>query len=402
MKKSDYEKRGVSADKEDVHAAIKNIDKGIFPQAFCKIIPDMFASDEKFCNIVHADGAGTKTALAYIYWKETGDISVWKDVVQDSIVMNLDDMICVGAVNVPLLLSGTIGRNKYLIPGEVTSAIINGTEEFLEKMRNLGIEMYSTGGETADLGDLVRTIVIDNTLSCRMPREAVINVDIQAGDIIVGLASFGQASYEDKYNGGMGSNGLTSSRHDIFHKKYIKKYPETFDPILLKECPELVYRGNYQVTDKIPSVYFENHKYHASSNVGKLVLSPTRTYAPILKEILHILGKECIHGVIHCSGGGQTKVMKFVENMHVVKNNLFSMPPLFELIEKETGTERKEMYKTFNMGHRMELYVPSIETAQIIIDIAKMFNVEGKIIGHVEAHKEKKLTIQDNQGEFIY
>ncbi len=411
---SDYEKRGVSSEKEDVHNAIKNIDKGIFPNAFCKIIPDMFADDPKYCNIVHADGAGTKTSLAYLYWKETGDLSVWKGVVQDSIVMNLDDLICVGAVNVRLLLSSTIGRNKHLIPGEVTATIINGAEEFCQKMRNLGIEIYTTGGETADLGDLVRTIVIDNTLSCRMKQSDIINVNIQPGDLIVGLASFGKASYEDEYNGGMGSNGLTNSRHDIFNKKYIEKYPESFDPILLEKCPELVYRGKYRLGWGIPLAYHMNDPYEKyletlkenMMTIGKLVLSPTRTYAPIIKEMLNKkYGYPTINGIIHCSGGGQTKVMKFVENVHVIKDNLFPTPPLFKIIKdagEYHGEKMKEMYSSFNMGHRMEVYVPSQELAEWIIDIAKSFNIDAQIIGCVEAYEGKKLTIKTEHGEFVY
>lgn len=403
---SNYDKRGVSSDKEDVHAAIQNIDKGIFPKAFCKIIPDMLAGDENFCNINHADGAGTKTSLAYIYWKETTDLSVWKGVAQDSIVMNLDDLICVGATKVNMLLAGTIGRNKKLISGEVIAAVINGTEEFLQKMRDLGIKIYGTGGETADVGDLVRTITIDNTLICRMNKSDVINMNIQPGDLIVGLASFGQATYEDEYNGGMGSNGLTNSRHDIFCKKYIEKYPESFDPILLKECPELVYKGRNEVIYKIPNEIWKNAgPYHKPLNVGKLILSPTRTYAPIIKQVLDSMGHDQINGIIHCSGGGQTKVMNFVDDVHIIKDDLFSMPPLFELIREEGGyhaERRKEMYKSFNMGHRMELYVPSLSIAEKIIAISKIFNVEAKIIGHVESYEGKRLTIKDSWGEFVY
>lgn len=397
--KDKYGQRGVSSDKEDVHAAIKNIDKGIFPNAFCKIIPDMFGGDEKFCNIIHADGAGTKTSLAYLYWKETGDLSVWKGIAQDSIVMNTDDLICVGALNVPLLLSGTIGRNKNLIPGEVLATIINGTEEFLQEMRNLGIEIYSTGGETADVGDLVRTIVIDNTLSCRMARHEVINMRIQPHDLIIGLESFGQATYENTYNGGMGSNGLTSARHDIFSKGYIKKYPETFDPSTNKK---VIYCGPYKVTDKVPSKFFSNHPWEIPENIGKLVLSPTRTYAPIIKQVLKTIHWSTLHGIVHCSGGGQTKVLHFANDVHIIKDNLFTIPPLFQMIQEESKTPWKEMYKVFNMGHRMELYVHSQETAKEIIDIAQSFNVDAKIIGHVEVYEGKKLTIKSEYGEFIY
>lgn len=397
---SNYEKRGVSSDKEDVHAAIKNIDKGIFPNAFCKIIPDMFAGDKEYCNIVHADGAGTKTALAYLYWKETGDLSVWKGVVQDSIVMNLDDLICVGAIDVPLLLSGTIGRNKHLIPAEVIAEIINGTEEFLERMRNLGIEIYSTGGETADLGDLVRTIVIDNTLSCRMRQQDVINMNIQPGDVIVGLSSFGQATYEDEYNGGMGSNGLTSARHDMFSKWYMETYPEAFDP---NTDPKFIYCGPHLVDDEVPSKYFMKDGYKTPKNIGKLVLSPTRTYAPIIRELFNErYGYPTINGIIHCSGGAQTKVLHFANNVHIIKNNMFTTPPLFQMIQEASKTSWEEMYKVFNMGHRMELYVPTKEIADVIIGIAHSFNVQAQIIGHVKAHEGKKLTIISEFGEFVY
>lgn len=399
--KSNYEKRGVSADKKDVHAAIKNVDKGIFPRAFAKVIPDLFGGDPNWCNILHADGAGTKTSLAYLYWKETGDLSVWRGVVQDSIVMNLDDMIAVGATDVPIILSGTIGRNKYLIPGEVIDEIINGTEEFLQKMRDLGINIVSNGGETADIGDLVRTIVIDNTLATRMPRKDVISIDIQPGDFIVGLSSIGQATYEDAYNGGMGSNGLTGSRHDVFFKDYIQKYPETFDPILLETCPDLVYKGRYDVIDNVTKVYGDV----GGLDVGKLVLSPTRTYAPIIKKVLDTVSRDEIGGIIHCSGGGQTKVLHFAENVHIIKDNLFPMPPLFELI-RECGDyhadRRKEMYQNFNMGHRMELYVHNKEDAYVIVGAANLFGVDAKIIGRVEASDTKKLTIKDDWGEFVY
>ncbi len=399
---SDYEKRGVSSDKGDVHKAIQHVDKGIFPKAFCKILPDLFGNDKKFCSIIHADGAGTKTSLAYIYWKETGDLSVWKGVAQDSAVMNLDDLICTGATKVPLILSGTIGRNKYLIPGEVISTIINGTEEFLQKMRDLGINIQSGGGETADVGDLVRTIIIDNTITCRMPREKVISIEIQPGDVIVGLASFGQASYESHYNSGMGSNGLTNSRHDMFSKEYIEKYPESFDPILLKECPELVYRGNNEILYKIPNDIWNNSPYHKPLNVGKLVLSPTRTYAPIIQQVVNNFKPGRIHGIIHCSGGGQTKVMNHINDVHIIKNNLFNLPPVFQMIKENYANHLQEMYKSFNMGHRMEIYVPSEKDASLIIEIAKSFNVEAQIIGHVEAATEKKLTIKSELGEFTY
>jgi len=404
---NNYGKRGVSSDKEDVHKAIQNVDKGIFPNAFCKIMPDMLGGNPAYCNIIHADGAGTKTALAYLYWKEIGDLSVWKGIVQDSIVMNLDDIISVGAIDIPMLLSGTIGRNKGLIPSEVIAAIINGTEEFLEKMRKFGIEIYSTGGETADIGDLVRTIVIDNTLTCRMPQSDVISINIKSGDLIVGLASFGQASYETEYNGGMGSNGLTSARHDVFCKKYISKYPETFDPMLLKTCPELVYKGRNEVTYKIPNSIWKNVRnrntmYYKPVNIGKLVLSPTRTYAPIIKQILGTIDRTTLDGIIHCSGGGQTKVMNFVENLHIIKDNMFSLPPLFQLIQEESQTSWEEMYKVFNMGHRMELYIQSEKTAETIIEIAKTFNVEAQIVGHVETAQQKRLTIKSKNGEFIY
>jgi len=393
-----YSKRGVSSDKEDVHAAIKNIDKGIFPNAFCKIMSD---DDEKFCNIIHADGAGTKTSLAYLYWKETGDLSVWKGVAQDSIVMNMDDLLCVGAVYAPLIISQTIGRNKHLIPSEVISAIINGTEEFLEKMRGFGINIKSGGGETADVGDLVRTVIIDNTITCRMPRHDIFSVNIPAGDLIVGLASFGQASYEDEYNGGMGSNGLTSARHDVFCGDYIKKYPETFDPNTDKK---FIYCGPHKVHYMVPSKWFRQNTYgyKRPKNVGKLVLSPTRTYAPIIKKVINIIRHEDIHGIIHCSGGGQTKVMKFVDNVHIIKDDLFSTLPLFRMIQAESQTPWQEMYKVFNMGHRKELYVPTQKIADQIIEVAHSFNVEAQIIGHVESYKGKKLTIKTEHGEFVY
>ncbi len=409
---SNYEKRGVSSDKKEVHAAIQNIDKGIFPRAFCKIIPDLLGGDPNYCNIMHADGAGTKSSLAYLYWKETGDMSVWKGIAQDSIVMNLDDLACIGAINAPILLSSTIGRNKHLIPGEVISAIINGAEEFCKKMQNLGVEIYVTGGETADVGDLVRTIIVDNTMTCRMPRKDVISNDIRPGDIIVGLSSTGKSSYEDEYNGGMGSNGLTGSRHDVFHQEYIKKYPETFDPILLVQFPELVYKGHYAVDWGIPLAYYIDNPYAIyleplrddMMTVGKLVLSPTRTYAPIIKRILEV-SRQNIGGIIHCSGGGQTKVLNFVDNVHIIKDNLFPIPPLFNLIRNEGGyyNERmREMYQNFNMGHRMEFYVRDEGTTQVIIDTAARFNVDAQIIGRVEACETKKLTIKSEYGEFVY
>lgn len=383
-----YNLRGVSASKDDVHNAIKDIDKGLFPSAFCKIIPDYLGGDSGMCNIMHADGAGTKSSLAYIYWKETGDISVWKGIAQDAIVMNIDDLLCVGATE-NILLSSTIGRNKNLIPGEVISAIINGTEEFLQELREMGIGIYSTGGETADVGDLVRTIIVDSTVIARMKRKDVIsNHNIQHGDVIVGLSSFGQASYEKDYNGGIGSNGLTSARHDVFNKIFASKYPESFDG----DIPEdLVYSGKMNLTDaiEVPGV-----------NAGKLVLSPTRTYAPIIKSILANYRSE-IHGMVHCSGGAQTKVLNFIENLHIVKNNLFEIPPLFKLIQEQSGTEWKEMYKVFNMGHRMEIYVPE-KIAEAIIQNSKEFNVDAKIIGYCEKNTSNSLTITSEFGEFFY
>lgn len=386
--KERYLQRGVSASKEDVHNAIKKIDKGLYPKAFCKIIPDFLTGSEDHCVVMHADGAGTKSSLAYAYWKETGDISVWKGIAQDALIMNIDDLLCVGAVD-HILLSSTIGRNKNLIPGEVLSEIINGTEEILEDLRNLGIGIYSTGGETADVGDLVRTIIVDSTVTCRMKRSDVINnANIKVGNVIVGLASFGKATYEKEYNGGMGSNGLTSARHDVFNKKVAKKYPETFDNSVPSE---LVYSGKYNLTDTIEGVEI---------NVGKLVLSPTRTYAPIIKKILE-KHKNKIDGMVHCSGGAQTKILHFVDDLHIVKDNLFEVPPLFKLIKEESGTDWKEMYKVFNMGHRMELYVDE-SIANDIISISKSFNVDAKIIGRVESKGEKKLTIQSEFGEFIY
>lgn len=380
--------RGVSAAKEDVHNAIKNIDKGIFPQAFCKIIPDILGGDPEYCNIMHADGAGTKSSLAYTYWKETGDLSVWKGIAQDALIMNTDDLLCVGAVD-NILVSSTIGRNKMLVPGEVISAIINGTDELLANMREMGIGIYATGGETADVGDLVRTIIVDSTVTCRMKRSDVINnANIRPGDVIVGLASFGQATYEDRYNGGMGSNGLTSARHDVFSKYIARKYPESYDHAVPEE---LVYSGSYELTDTIPDV---------PVNVGQLVLSPTRTYAPVIKKMLDELRPE-IHGMVHCTGGAQTKVLHFVgNNCRVVKDNMFPVPPLFKLIKEQSGTDWQEMYKVFNMGHRMEIYV-SPETADKVIAISKSFNIDAQVIGHIE-EGQKSLTIKSEFGEFNY
>ena len=386
-----YNQRGVSAGKEDVHNAIKNIDKGIFPKAFCKIIPDILGGDENWCNIMHADGAGTKSSLAYIYWKETGDISVWKGIAQDAIIMNLDDLLCIGATD-NILLSSTIGRNKNLIPGEVIAEIINGTEEILAELRDLGIGIYSTGGETADVGDLVRTIIVDSTVTCRMKREEVIsNENIQDGDVIVGLSSSGKASYEKEYNGGMGSNGLTSARHDVFHKYVAEKYPESYDPSVPYH---LVFSGNKNLSDPI------NIGNDQNITAGKLVLSPTRTYAPVVKKILDKYRSQ-IHGMVHCSGGAQTKVLHFVDNIHVIKNNLFPIPPLFRLIKEQSGTAWEEMYKVFNMGHRMEFYVPN-SVAQQIIDISTEFKIDAQIIGYVEKSAKKQVTIQSEFGEFIY
>ena len=383
-----YMMRGVSAAKEDVHNAIKNIDKGIFPRAFCKIIPDILGGNPEYCNIMHADGAGTKSSLAYTYWKETGDLSVWKGIAQDALIMNTDDLLCVGAVD-NILVSSTIGRNKMLVPGEVISAIINGTDELLASMREMGIGIYATGGETADVGDLVRTIIVDSTVTCRMKRSDVINnANIRPGDVIVGLASFGQATYEDRYNGGMGSNGLTSARHDVFSKYLAKKYPESYDHAVPEE---LVYSGNYNLTDTTPDV---------PVNVGQLVLSPTRTYAPVIKNILDELRPE-IHGMVHCTGGAQTKVLHFVgDNCKVVKDNMFPVPPLFRIIKEQSGTDWQEMYKVFNMGHRMEIYV-SPENADKVIAISKSFNIDAQIVGHIE-EGEKSLTIKSEFGEFKY
>lgn len=386
-----YNQRGVSAGKEDVHNAIKNIDKGLYPKAFCKIIPDILGGDEQWCNIMHADGAGTKSSLAYAYWKETGDVSVWKGIAQDAIIMNIDDLLCVGALD-NILLSSTIGRNKHLIPGEVIAAIINGTEEILAELRELGIGIYSTGGETADVGDLVRTIIVDSTVTCRMKREEVISNDrIQEGDVIVGLASYGQAKYESEYNGGMGSNGLTSARHDVFEKAIATKYPETYDPAVPYE---LVFAGSKSLTEPVD---IGNGQ---SVTAGKLVLSPTRTYAPIIQEILAKYRKQ-IHGMVHCSGGAQTKVLHFIDQHHIVKDNLFPIPPLFKLIQEESGTAWREMYTVFNMGHRMELYVPE-ELAADLIAISESFGVAAQIIGRVEPSATKKVTIRSEKGEFVY
>lgn len=386
--RSRYAKRGVSSGKEEVHAAISRVDKGLFPKAFCKIIPDILGGDPGWCNIMHADGAGTKSSLAYIYWKETGDLSVWKGIAQDAVVMNLDDLLCVG-VTENILLSSTIGRNKNLVPGEVIRALIEGTEEFLARMREAGIGIWSTGGETADVGDLVRTVIVDSTVTARMPRADVIdNANIKAGDVIVGLASYGQTSYEDEYNGGMGSNGLTSARHDVFGHYLAGLYPESFDGSI---PASLVYSGLMRLTDDtaVPGV-----------NAGRLVLSPTRTYAPVIKKVLDTM-RPAIHGMVHCSGGGQTKIMHFIENLHVIKDNLFPVPPLFELIQKSSGTPWEEMYRVFNMGHRMELYVSPGE-AQAIIDIASGFSLDARIIGRCESATGRHLTIRTPFGEFVY
>ena len=385
---SRYNLRGVSSSKEEVHNAIKDIDKGLYPKAFCKIIPDILGGDPDYCNIMHADGAGTKSSLAYIYWRETGDLSVWKGVAQDAVVMNLDDLLCVGAVD-NILLSSTIGRNKNNIPGEVISAIISGTEEFCAELRNIGVNIYSTGGETADVGDLVRTVIIDSTVTCRMKRSEVISADhISAGDVIVGLSSSGKATYEKEYNGGMGSNGLTSARHDVFAKYLATKYPESYDPSVPSE---LVYTGSFNLTDNVDAT---------DLNAGKLVLSPTRTYAPVIQKILEKY-RRAISGMIHCSGGAQTKVLNFIDNLHVIKNNLFDIPPLFKLIQEQSDTPWYEMYKVFNMGHRFELYVKP-EVAEDIISISKSFNVDARIIGEVKAFKGKKVTIKSPYGTFEY
>lgn len=383
-----YDLRGVSASKEDVHNAIKNIDKGIFPSAFCKIIPDVLGNDPEYCNIMHADGAGTKSSLAYIYWKETGDMSVWKGIAQDSVVMNIDDLLCVGATD-GILLSSTIGRNKMLIPGEVIAAIINGTQEFIDEMKDRGVNIISTGGETADVGDLVRTIIVDSTVTCRMRRDHIINnANIKGGDVIVGLASFGQATYEDSYNGGMGSNGLTSARHDVLGKYLASKYPESYDAAVPED---LVYSGSKKLTEKVPGL---------DITVGKLILSPTRTYAPFVKLLLDEMRAK-VDGMIHCTGGAQTKVMNFVNNKHVVKDNMFAIPPLFKMIREESGTDWKEMYKVFNMGHRLEVYV-SPKDAKTVIDMAKSFNIDARVIGHVEDADANRLTISSEFGVFEY
>ena len=383
-----YMLRGVSASKEDVHNAIKNIDKGLYPKAFCKIIPDILGGDPEYCNIMHADGAGTKSSLAYAYWKETGDLSVWKGIAQDALIMNIDDLLCVGAVD-NILVSSTIGRNKNLVPGSVISAIINGTDELLAELREMGVGAYATGGETADVGDLVRTIIVDSTVTCRMKRSDVINnVNIRPGDVIVGLASFGQATYEKEYNGGMGSNGLTSARHDVFGKDIAKKYPETYDHAV---PDELVYSGGLNLTDKVAG---------SPLDAGKLVLSPTRTYAPVVKKLLDALRPQ-IHGMIHCSGGAQTKILHFVENVHVVKDNMFPIPPLFRTIQEQSHTDWKEMYKVFNCGHRFEVYLPK-EYAQQVIDISKSFGIDAQIIGRIEPSDHTHLTIHSEYGTFEY
>jgi len=384
-----YSLRGVSADKTDVHNAIKNVDKGLFPKAFCKIVPDYLSNNSDYCLVMHADGAGTKSSLAYMYWKETGDLSVWKGIAQDALIMNIDDLLCVGAVD-NIMLSSTIGRNKNLIPGEVIKAIIEGTEELILEMSNYGVNIKSTGGETADVGDLVRTIIVDSTVIARIKKTDIIdNARISSGDLIVGLESFGKSNYESQYNGGMGSNGLTSARHDVFNKKLASKYPESFDPMVPYD---LIYSGSYDLNQKIDGVDLD---------AGKLVLSPTRTYAPIIKKILNHFDSSSIHGMIHCSGGAQTKILHFVENLHIIKDNLFQTPTLFEIIKKESGTDWREMYKVFNMGHRMELYVdPNV--ANSIIEISKSFGVDAKIIGKVESNDSKKLSIISDHGTFEY
>lgn len=384
-----YAERGVSASKGDVHSAIKNINKGLFPKAFCKIVPDYLTNDQEYCLVMHADGAGTKSSLAYVYWKETGDLSVWKGIAQDALIMNVDDLLCVGAVN-DIMLSSTIGRNKNLIPAEVISAIINGTEELISELKEFGVNIHSTGGETADVGDLVRTIIVDSTVVARMKRSEVIdNSNIKEGDVIVGLASFGQAKYEKEYNGGMGSNGLTSARHDVFANYLAKEYPESFDSLVPKD---LVYSGTKRINDSV-----ENSPLDA----GKLVLSPTRTYAPIIKKILEKYTSKQIHGMIHCSGGAQTKILHFVDNLHIIKDNMFKTPPLFQLIQQESGTDWKEMYQVFNCGHRMEIYVPE-EIANDIVAISESFGVEAQIIGRVEKSDTKRLTIKSEYGTFEY
>ncbi len=383
-----YRRRGVSADKEDVHAAIKNIDKGLYPQAFCKIMPDVLGGDPDYCNLMHADGAGTKSSLAYLYWRETGDLSVWRGISQDSIVMNLDDLLCVGATQ-GLLHSSTIGRNSRLIPGEVISALINGTDELLEQLRDLGVGIYNTGGETADVGDLVRTVIVDSTVSCRMRRDEVIDAArISAGDVIVGLASFGQATYETAYNGGMGSNGLTSARHDVFAHHYAEKYPESYDDCL---PDDVVYVGSHSLTDRVEGLDID---------YGHLVLAPTRTYAPVLVELLRELRPQ-IHGLIHCTGGAQTKVLHFVEGKKIIKDNLFDLPPLFDTILRDGKTPAKEMYKVFNMGHRMEVYLPEQYAAEVI-DVARHFNIDAQVIGRVEEAAESEVMIESSLGNFEY
>lgn len=388
MSNQRYMLRGVSASKEDVHNAIKNIDKGLYPKAFCKIIPDILGGDPEYCNIMHADGAGTKTSLAYMYWRETGDLSVWKGIAQDSLIMNIDDLICVGAVD-NILVSSTIGRNKMLIPGEVISAIINGTDELMAELREMGIGVYGTGGETADVGDLARTVVVDSTVTCRMKRSEVIdNANIRPGDVIVGLASYGQASYEKEYNGGMGSNGLTSARHDVFAKYLAEKYPESYDHAV---PADLVYSGGLKLTDSVEG---------SPLNAGKLVLSPTRTYAPVVKKMLDVLRPE-IHGMVHCSGGAQTKVLHFIENLHVIKDNLFALPPLFRVIHEQSGTDWSEMYKVFNMGHRLEVYL-SPEHAEEVIAISRSFGIDAQVIGRVEADDHAHVTLVSEFGTFEY
>ena len=388
MTEKRYNLRGVSPQKEDVHNAIKNIDKGLFPKAFCKVVPDFLTGSEAHCLVMHADGAGTKSSLAYAYWKETGDLSVWKGIAQDALIMNIDDLLCVGITN-DILLSSTIGRNKNKIPAEVLAAIINGTEELLANLAQLGVKIHSTGGETADVGDLVKTIIVDSTVTARIKRDEVIdNGNIQAGDVIVGLASFGQATYEDQYNGGMGSNGLTSARHDVFGAALREKYPETFDNDLPND---LIYSGSKALTDPT----------NTPLDVGQLVLSPTRTYAPVIKAILDTIDRKEIHGMVHCSGGAQTKILHFINQLHVIKDNLFDCPPLFEMIQKESGTRWKEMYEVFNMGHRMEIYLPEPQ-AQQVIDIAESFEIRAQVVGRVEASAEKKLTIQSSEGVFQY
>ncbi len=384
-----YNLRGVSADKTDVHNAIKNIDKGLYPKAFCKIVPDHLTQDPDYCLVMHADGAGTKSSLAYMYWKETGDLSVWKGIAQDALIMNIDDLLCVGAVN-NIMLSSTIGRNKKLIPGQVIKSIIEGTEELIDEMSKYGVNIKSTGGETADVGDLVRTIIVDSTVIARIKKSDIIdNANISAGNVIVGLQSFGKATYEKEYNGGMGSNGLTSARHDVFNKKLAKKYPESFDSSM---PDELIYSGSYDLIQKIKDIELD---------IGKLVLSPTRTYAPIIKSILNKYDSNSINGMIHCSGGAQTKILHFIDNLHIIKDNLFDTPPLFNIIKQESNTDWKEMYKVFNMGHRMELYVKP-EISDQIIEISKSFGVDAKIIGRVEDSESKKLTISSEHGSFEY